>query len=466
MKKIITLIMVAVLMLSFAVVANAAVGTVVYATKTSEAPNMEEDTPFIDESWGDPAIVLNANSENVEFFKQYTEDNEFIRDSYWEANKTSLVLIEPDGGDVELYYLWDNKYIYFGMKTPDTTPSGHVEAYKGDGFQFWLSPLAAIPQNYVQSKIHEENPLDAFYNTNQTLYDFFASLDSSDWDSISGGAAASCDFEVYIHDDGYMYAYVKIPLVNIGLNPKGELHGTELATALLRVSSISVDDRGYAGYLTWGKYFYETKLNTLNTIVLVDPAKGTPDVGVDTTPVETTAPETDAPETDAPETDAPETDAPETDAPETDAPETDAPETDAPETDAPETDAPETDAPETDAPETDAPETDAPETDAPETDAPVAPETDAPETDAPVAPETDAPETDAPVAPETDAPETDAPVAPETDAPATDAPATDAPVATPVEPAKKGNTGLIIGIVAAVVVVGAVVGIVLGKKKK
>jgi len=31
---------------------------------------------------------------------------------------------------------------------------------------------------------------------------------------------------------------------------------------------------------------------------------------------------------------------------------------------------------------------------------------------------------------------------------------------------KKGNTGLIIGIVAAVVVVGAVVGIVLSKKKK
>jgi len=441
MKKIITLIMIAVLMISFAVMVNAATGTVVYATKVDEAPNMEEDTPFIDESWGEPAIVLNASSENVEFFKQFTEDNPFIKDSYWEANKATLMLIEPDDGDVELYYLWDSKYLYFGMKTPDSTPSGHVEAYKGDGFQFWLSPLAAINQNYVQSRIHEDNPLDEFYNANQSLYDFFASLDSSDWDAISGGAAAACDFEVYIHDDGYMYAYVRIPLVNIGLNPKADNHGVELATALLRVSSKGVEDLGYAGWLAWGKYFYETKLDTLNTIVLVDPAQG--EVNVDTTPVETTAPETDAPETDAPETDAPETDAPETDAPETDAPETDAPETDAPETDAPETDAPETDAPETDAPETDAPETDAPETDAPETDAP----------------ETDAPETDAPVV-ETDAPETDAPVV-ETDAPATDAPAT------PAEPvAEKNNTGLIIGIVAAVVVVGAIVGIVLGKKKK
>ena len=442
MKKIITLIMVAVLMLSFAVVANAAVGTVVYATKVDEAPNMEEDTAFIDETWGEPAIVLNASSENVEFFKQFTEDNPFIKDSYWEANKAALSLIEPDGGDVELYFLWDSKFFYFGMKTPDSTPSGHTEAYKGDGVQFWLSPLAAIPQNYVQSKIHEDNPLDEYYNVNESLYDFYTTLDTSDWDSHAGGAAASCDYETFIAEDGYMYVYVKIPLVNIGLNTKNNLHGTELATALLRVSSVGVDDRGYAGYLTWGKYFYETKLDTLNTIVLVDPAQG--DVTVDTTPVDTTPVETEAPETEAPETDAPETEAPETDAPETDAPETEAPETEAPETEAPETEAPETEAPETDVPETDAPETDAPETDAPETDAP----------------ETDAPETDAP---ETDVPETDAP---ETDAPATDAPATDAPATTDETPTKKNNTGLIVGIVAAVVVVGAIVGIVLGKKKK
>ncbi|MBR5252831.1 MAG: hypothetical protein IKV39_03030 [Clostridia bacterium] len=382
MKKIITLIMVAVLMISFAVMVNAATGTVVYATKVDEAPNMEEDTPFIDETWGEPAIVLNANSENVEFFKQFTEDNQFIKDSYWEANKAMLSLIEPDAGDVEIYYLWDSKYLYFGMKTPDTTPSGHVEAYKGDGFQMWISPLAAINQNYVQSKIHEENPLDEFYDANESLYDFYASLDASDWDSIAGGAAAACDFEVYIHDDGYMYAYVRIPLVNIGLNAKSNLHGIELATALLRVSSKSVEDRGYAGYLTWGKYFYETKLDTLNTVVLVDPAQG--EVTVDTTPVETTAPETTAPETTAPETTAPETTAPETTAPETTAPETTVPETTAPETTAPETTAPETSAP-----------------------------------------------------------------------------------TTPAEPAaEKNNTGLIIGIVAAVVVVGAVVGIVLGKKKK
>ena len=62
---------------------------------------------------------------------------------------------------------------------------------------------------------------------------------------------------------------------------------------------------------------------------------------------------------------------------------------------------------------------------------------------------------------ETEAPATEAPA---TEAPATEAPATEAPKAE--EPAAKSNTGLIIAIVAVVVVVGAVLGIVLGKKKK
>ena len=470
MKKLLTILMVAVLMISFAVVANAAVGTVVNATKVDEAPNMEEYTLFIDESWGEPAIIITEDTPNSALYKFFQDDNPNVMSAYWRENREKLMLIEPEGGPMELYFLWDNKYLYIGVKTPDENPCGaSTQTWHGDGVQFWLQPLEAL----LASGKEYEGVFDASKNMNGeqdpwywgqlSTCGFMWTLDNTDYEYHAGYAASSCEYRIYI-EDGYMHAAIQIPLVNIGLNPKANNHGTELGIALYRISSVSYDDRGQAGFLTWGKYHtYVPGVTSFNTIVLVDPAQGP--VDVDTTPVETTAPETDAPETEAPETDAPETEAPETDAPETEAPETDAPETDAPETDAPETDAPETEAPETDAPETDAPETDAPETDAPETDAPEtdAPETDAPETDAPEtdAPETDAPETDAPVAPETDAPETDAPVAPETDAPATDAPA-----ATPAEPAKTGNTGLIIGIVAAVVVVGAVVGIVLGKKKK
>jgi len=447
MKKFVTLIILAVLMLSFAVAVNAAVGTVVYATKIDHEPNMEEDSAFIDESWGEPAIIINSSTPNAHLFKYWTEENEDKDKSDWDDFKDILSQIEPEDGDIELYYLWDDKYFYFGMKTPDANPSGAVQAWRGDGYMFWLSPLEGVPLYASLERIMSH------YNSNTSLFSYTATLDTSDWDHMSYNAATSCYNELFVAEDGYMYAYVKIPLMNLGLNPKTNLHGMEMAHVFQRISSVGAQDGGYAGWLYWGGF----EAHHLNTVVLIDPAQGEVELEYQTFEVESEVPETDAPETDVPEIDVPETDAPEIDVPETDAPvvETDAPETDAPvvETDAPETDAPVV--------ETDAPETDAPvvETDAPETDAPVV-ETDAPETEAPVV-ETDAPETDAP---ETEAPETDAP---ETDAPETDAPATDAP-ATPAEPVaeKKGNTGLIIGITCAVVVVGAVVGIVLGKKKK
>ena len=457
MKKIIALLALVMMLAGLAVAANAAVGTVVYATKIDHEPNMEEDSAFIDESWGEPAIVVNSSTPNTDLVRFWREDNANMDRSLWEANKVYLDQLRPEDNDVELYYLWDNKYFYFGMKTRDTNPSGGEPYWMGDGFMFYLFPLGGISLDATLEQMNE------FYNTNVSIYNFMATLETNDWDHISAYGAANCASEVFVADDGYLYGYVKIPLVNIGLNPKNDLHGMELAHIFQRISSISVEDYGYAGWLFWGGF----EVRHLNTVVLVDPEQGDVEVDIHTFAEETDVPESEIPETDAPETDAPETDAPETEAPETDAPETDAPETQAPETQAPETDAPETDAPETDAPEIDVPETEAPETEAPETDAP---ETDAPETDVP---ETDAPETDAPEpdAPETDAPETDAPEtdAPETDAPATDAPVADtpetnAPVADPVP--KKNNTGLIVGIVAAVVVVGAVVGIVVGKKKK
>ena len=364
MKKTVTLLLTFVLMISFAAIANAATGTVVYATKVDNAPNFEEDTPFIDESWGEPAIVFNSSSPNTYLWQFWQEGNPNKDNSDWLANMSVLSQIMPEDGDVEVYYLWDSKYLYLGVKTPDVAPSGSSLLWRGDGIHTWISPAEVLRgQEFIQSCWTDGTELETIYDANESIFDFYITLDSSDWDSHAGAAAAVIDTEVWVDEDGYMYAYARIPLVSLGLNLKTDLHGTQLVTALNRVSSLGVEDGGYAGWVSWGRYYYETQADSLNTIVLVDPAQGTPDVSVDTTPVETTAPETDAPETDAPETDAPETDAPETDAPETDAPETDAPETDAPETDAPETDAPETDAPETDAPETDAPETDAPEPD-------------------------------------------------------------------------------------------------------
>ena len=52
MKKIISILAFVMLLACLSVAVNAAVGKVVYATKVDQAPNMEEDSAFIDESWG------------------------------------------------------------------------------------------------------------------------------------------------------------------------------------------------------------------------------------------------------------------------------------------------------------------------------------------------------------------------------------------------------------------------------
>ena len=431
MKKIITLILVAVMMIGFAVLVNAE-RTVVYATKVDKAPNMENETPFIDESWGEPAIVINSSSPNTELYKFWYKENGHIGEDLWSTNGAQASQLEPEDGDVELYYLWDNKYLYFGMKTPDVEPSGFTFAYMGDGVQMWLAPFSLSTRSDGEYAFRSYNPDELDLQRQGSKYDFAVTLDMDDYTSHSCGGAAEIDCNAWVDDDGHLYVYMAIPLVDIGINPKQNNHGVSLATALLRISSRRPVDRGYSGWLAWGRFFYETKVDQFNEIVLIDPAQG----GIPSN--ETEAPATEAPATEAPVTEAPATEVPSV----TEAPVTEAPVTEAPVTEAPETEAPATEAPVTEAPVTEAPATEAPVTEAPATEAPV----------------TEAPATEAPV---TEAPATEAPA---TEAPATEAPATEAPKVE--EPAEKNNTGLIIAIVAVVVVVGAGLGIVLGKKKK
>ncbi|MBR5253318.1 MAG: hypothetical protein IKV39_05525 [Clostridia bacterium] len=448
MKKLVTLILVLAMMIGFAVVANAieTYGTVVYGYKVDKAPNME----MIDESWGEPVAYVDKNSPNAELAKYWTHYNDTAEGEHAGTGPNGRTSVEPEDSDFWLYICYDSKYIYFGFKSPDEFPYGCVELHRGDGIHMWLQPLETMEDPAHGACGRGPNATEEERKILQSTYYFYWNLAYNDYDTDKGNAA---DFvnEAYVwfYDD-MMHATIAIPRSYYGLHNKN-LDGVTFGISVLRCSSWCELDEGFAGWLNWGEFMssYTTKPDGVNTVVFVDAKQGEY-----VPPVETEAPETEAP---AVETEAPETEAPETEAPETEAPETEAPETEAPETEAPETEAPVV---ETEAPETEAP---AVETEAPETEVPVV-ETEAPETEAPVvetdAPETTAPETDAPVV-ETEAPETDAPVAPETNAPETSAPTT------PAEPAaEKNNTGLIIGIVAAVVVVGAVVGIVLGKKKK
>ena len=535
MKKLITLILVAVLMISFAVVANAAVGTVVKANKVDSAPNMEE----IDESWGEPAITVTSSSPNTQLFKYWNEFNDTAMYSHEGTGPNGRQTIEPEDNPFDLYVCWDNKYLYVGVLSPDYEICGSVEPWRGDGVMMWVQPLDTMVEagkthsglyNYTDDLTDPETL--AFKDGYSSMCEYYWTLDFDDYSVSNAGAAAECDKYILMEDD-MMHATIAIPLTNLGLNPKKmDLHGFELGAIVLRTSSRSSFDEGYAGWLAWGKYHEYETCESVNTIVLVDPAKG------DVTP------STEAPATEAPATEAPATEAPATEAPATEAPATEAPATEAPATEAPATEAPATEAPATEAPATEAPATEAPATEAPATEAPVV----VPETPAEIVAAAYALE-DGEALPytstltgvinaintewseqygnitvtmtvegkdmmcyrlqgdgakdlaigdtitvtgtiknykgtiefdakcnldavvkatpaETEAPATEAPVteAPATEAPATEAPATEAPKVE--EPVEKNNTGLIIAIVAVVVVVGAGLGIVLGKKKK
>jgi len=502
MKKLITLILVAVLMIGFAVVANAAVGTVVKANKTDKAPNLE----YIDESWGEPVIRVTPDSPNAELFKYWNEFNDTAMYSHEGTGPNGRTTIEPEDSSFDLFIRWDNKYLYIGVLSADYEICGSVEAWRGDGVQMWIQPLETLVANnmttcgFYNYTDALTNPTSLEYkNQYQAVCQYYWTLDFDDYSVSNAGAAAECEKYILMEDD-MMHCTIAIPLSNFGLNAKKmDLHGFELGAAILRMSSKSSFDEGYAGCLVWGKFFEHIDSETINTIVLVDPAQG--DVTPSTEAPATEAPATEAPATEAPATEAPATEAPATEAPATEAPATEAPATEAPATEAPATEAPATEAPATEAPATEAPATEAPATEAPATEAPAteapateapateapateAPATEAPATEAPAteAPATEAPATEAPVteapateapateAPATEAPATEAPAteAPATEAPATEAPATEAPATEPKteEPVEKSNTGLIIAIVAVVVVVGAGLGIVLGKKKK
>ena len=101
------------------IAANAAVGTVVYATKVEKAPNLEA----IDDSWGDPSIVVNSKSPNTELYNYWTTENKYVK-NVWDMYISGGYNFAPEDYDVELYYHWDNKYLYFGLKTEDHAITG------------------------------------------------------------------------------------------------------------------------------------------------------------------------------------------------------------------------------------------------------------------------------------------------------------------------------------------------------
>ena len=420
MKKLMAVLLIAILAFSLILPVSAAEGDdddvlyqrILKPLKIDKAPNLE----LIDESWGDPLIYV---VESMPDAKLVTYWNGMVYPQY---NNPDIL---PESCEFYFYCRWDAKYLYIGVKSPDTEPCGWVEPWCGDGVQMWIKHRNGV-----------EDPYEHYYQKMSTMYWTLAFDDYS----VDTGDLAK-DLDCYItFDEEYMHATIAIPFTEIGIGKKEVADGLPLALVLMRISSRTPEDMGYAGWMNWG-------FDYIITLVLDDPeVEDKPLETIPTTakpPVYDTDPKDEDPDDTGAETDPPE----ETEPAVIDPVETDPPATEAPATEAPATEAPATEAPATEAPATEAPATEAPATEAPATEAPA---TEAPATEAPA---TEAPATEAPKVEE-----------PATEAPKVEEPATEAPKIE--EPAEKNNTGLIIAIVAVVVVVGAGLGIVLGKKKK
>ena len=320
MKKFLAFLLIVTLAFAMIVPISAAEGDdddvlyqrILKALKTDKAPNLEE----IDESWGDSLIYV---VESMPDAKLVTYWNGKIYPQY---NNPDIV---PESCEFDFYCRWDAKYLYLGVKSPDVEPSGWVEPWCGDGVQMWIKYRNAV-----------EDPYEHYY---QKMFPFYWTLAFDDYSVDTGDGAKDC--ECYItFDDEYMHATIAIPWVNIGIGRADVADGLPLALVLMRISSRSQADMGYAGWMNWG-------FDYVITLVLDDPA--VEDKPLETIPTTAKPPvyDTDPPEENPEDTGAAETDPPETDPAEITPPETDPPETEAPATEAPATEAPATEAPAT-----------------------------------------------------------------------------------------------------------------------
>lgn len=270
MKKVLALAIIASITIIFTVSANAAVGTVVYCYKTDTQPNLEE----IDESWGEPAIYVDKNSPNTELHKYWTEEMDTNYYKYSGTGVNGRTTIEPEPSDFWMYLLFDDKSIYVGIKSPDAEPCGAPLAHRGDGARMWIQPLSDMADPYsgygVDKRYTEYDPeyqyLEQFYHFYWNISENMQSVDK-----LFAGFRAEVANIKFI--DGYMHAILKVSLADIGVGRTVERNGLELGTAIMRCSSRSAFDEGYAGWLSWGNTLpdYTPLPTSVNTIILVDP---------------------------------------------------------------------------------------------------------------------------------------------------------------------------------------------------
>ncbi|MBR3416958.1 MAG: hypothetical protein IKH09_09720, partial [Clostridia bacterium] len=132
----------------------------------------------------------------------------------------------------EMYYAYDNDYVYIGMVSPDADVAGSDGWWDGEG---------------LQMKIYKDDANDA------NAVNFAVTL-AGDGATVEYGNTVGAGVEGNIVvADGNLNVMAKIPVADLGLTADDIAEGTELGITFIRISGTS--DNGYAGWLAYGAFF-------------------------------------------------------------------------------------------------------------------------------------------------------------------------------------------------------------------
>lgn len=254
MKKILSFVLVAMMLLSsLVIVTNAATpfGTVVEIPHSDKAPSMADALP--DASWGDVIIHVDKNTKNagITQYKEPTKCGEVKQDLAF-----------------DLYGMWTDDTLYLCFTSPDPDFRGGLQYWWGDCFQ-----MVILPGIYDISYC---NGVATGWTTESEFraWDWCVSFDMDDETPATSNVAEG---HATIYGDektSTLVAKFAIPATSLGYKKGSTLATDDLFSfSMVRVDGSDEDlGQAYVGWLEWGDFFNAKKGWDANDKVLYVPA--------------------------------------------------------------------------------------------------------------------------------------------------------------------------------------------------
>ena len=246
MKRIISAVLVAVMLVSlFAVTASAKdyYGTLVEASYTETAPNMEAMT-YPDASWGSPIAHVTKNSPNAAITDY----------QYYHHNHDEAPYKCTDNLSFDMYARWTDDTLYLCFVSPDDFIRGAGIFTRGDGYQVVIT--------YGIGDISLYNA--GFGDTQQGFidqYSYCITINIDDYSFDEDGASLNCDNDLFYDErTSTLVGKMAIPFTQLGMSKKATPQDGDLFSfSMIRIEGIEADPSGYTGWLEWGDFFNKDK---------------------------------------------------------------------------------------------------------------------------------------------------------------------------------------------------------------